>query len=255
MNTAWLAIDTATDVASVVVAHPTAGAGGRTASAVLGGARRQAAELLPTVDRVLRAADTSLDQLAGLVVGDGPGSFTGLRIGWALAKGLAQEREIPLYTAASLAGLAWVAWRACGLGPTATVAACYDALRGEVYGAVYEISGAHLTALVHPRVLRLPELVRLAPTRPAAAIGDGAERYAAEIRAWTGRAPLERAEDRDADATVAHGLAALTAYPGVVRRIDDLRTAEPAYGRPAAAQTQWEARHGRPLPDPSRPLG
>jgi tRNA threonylcarbamoyl adenosine modification protein YeaZ len=254
VNTAWLALDTATDVASVVVHRPE-GAPGRGASAVLGGERRQAAELLPTVDRVLREADTSLDQLAGLVVGDGPGSFTGLRIGWALAKGLAQEREIPLYTAASLAGLAWVAWRTCGLGPTATVAACYDALRGEVYGAVYEIGSAHVTALVTPRVLRLPELVRLAPTRPQAAIGDGAERYAAEIRAWTGRAPLERVQDPDAPVTVAHGLAALIGYPGVVRRIDDPGTAEPVYGRPAAAQTQWEARHGRPLPDPSRPLG
>src|ERR1700740_1530147 len=119
MKSAWLAIDTATDVASVVVqrAPPPDGAPGSGGSGIIRGARRQASDILLCVDDALRQAATTLDDVEGIVVGDGPGSFTGLRIGWAVAKGLAHEREIPLYAVPSLMGLAWIGWTESGLGP------------------------------------------------------------------------------------------------------------------------------------------
>jgi hypothetical protein len=86
---------------------------------------------------------------------------------------------------------------------------------------------------------------------PDAAIGDGARRFAAEVRGWTGRAPLNELAEQDAHASVAHGLLALMRYEGAVHRLPVPATAEPVYGRPAEAQAQWEARHGRPFPDSS----
>ena len=85
MSANWLAIDTATDVASVAVS-----VGDRTVARSTRGARQHAAQILPLVQEVLALAQLPLAQLEGVVVGDGPGSFTGLRIGWAVAKGLIQ---------------------------------------------------------------------------------------------------------------------------------------------------------------------
>src|SRR6185436_20526206 len=90
MSGVWLAIDTATERASVAVGVPPGTAG----SASITGARRHAAEIVRLIDHALTAARVPVAQLAGIAVSDGPGSFTGLRIGWSAAKGLVQEHEI-----------------------------------------------------------------------------------------------------------------------------------------------------------------
>src|SRR5688572_7273421 len=107
MGGTFLALDTATNVASVAVA--TAGAPADVTTEA--GARPHGAAIIPTIDRVLREAGVQLDHLAGIIVADGPGSFAGLRIGWAAAEGLAHERGIPLFTAPSLMASAFSAWR------------------------------------------------------------------------------------------------------------------------------------------------
>src|SRR6267142_5793611 len=122
MNANWLAIDTATDIASVAV-----GTAERTVARSLRGARQHAAQILALVHQVLALVPLPLEQIGGVVVGDGPGSFTGVRIAWAAAKGLVQERELPLIAIPSLLGAAHAAG-------AESVAACYDALRGQVFG-------------------------------------------------------------------------------------------------------------------------
>src|SRR5947208_469667 len=127
---AWLAIDTATDIASVAVGKPPDAEAG----VFVQGARRHAAEIIVLIEHALEQAGVRPNELEGIVVGDGPGSFTGLRIGWAAAKGLAQQAGLSLAAVPSL--MAAAATVARQLGPV-PVAACYDALRGQVYGAVY----------------------------------------------------------------------------------------------------------------------
>src|SRR2546429_5712125 len=83
----WLALDTATEIASVAAGRPPVAQSG----AHMQGARRHAAEIIRLVDFALSRLSIRPADLEGLVVGDGPGSFTGLRIGWAAAKGLAHE--------------------------------------------------------------------------------------------------------------------------------------------------------------------
>ena len=246
MSGYWLAIDTATDIASVAVGRGR-GAGGQPESgAHVQGARRHAAEIIRLVDFALGRLGIRPADLDGIVVGDGPGSFTGLRIGWAAAKGLAQEAGLEVVAVPSL--LASAAAATLQLGPV-PVAACFDALRGQVYGAEYTVHPDRVETHVTPAVLTIAELARSAPVVPRLAVGDGATRYADAVLEWCGTAPIPL----DALPPTATLLLALRSRPGAGRVLDDLTTAEPAYGRPAEAQARWEARHGRPLPDSSRP--
>jgi hypothetical protein len=122
------------------------------------------------------------------------------------------------------------------------VAACFDALRGQVFGAVYAFPDNRVEVLLAPGVLTVQELARAAPVRPLLAAGDGAERYAEDVRSWTGRAPVALATLPP----IAGSLLALLDRPGASRPLGD-GVSEPVYGRPAEAQAKWEARHGRPL--------
>jgi len=236
----WLAIDTATSVASVAVGRPPA----VEAAGHVEGARRHAAELLRLVDFCLGRAAVTPKDLEGIVIGDGPGSFTGLRIGWATAKGLAQETGVEVRAVPSLMAVAAGVAASAGEGP---VAVWFDALRGQVYAATYVIHTERVETLLAPRLIRPEDCAREAPYRPLAVAGDGAVRYADAATQWSGRPPVVAAVTQGAVML----LALLTRGAG--RAIDDFAAAEPEYGRPAEAQVKWEARHGRPLPDPSRP--
>jgi tRNA threonylcarbamoyladenosine biosynthesis protein TsaB len=241
MSGYWLAIDTATDSASVAAGRaPLA-----ETSAQVRGARRHSPEIIPLVDFALGGLGLKAADLAGIVVGDGPGSFTGLRIGWAAAKGLAQEAALELRAIPSLMAAA------AGVGFTlgsAPVAACFDALRGQVYGALYAFHPDRVDTLLAPTVATLDELARLAPVRPRIAVGDGAIRYAAAVTRWTGADPV----GPEVLPNSASLMLALLGRTDAARTVTDPAGGEPVYGRPAAAQTHWEARHGRPLPDSSR---
>src|SRR6266704_4924617 len=172
----WLAIDTATEIASVAVGRR-AGAGPvqSETGAHAQGARRHASEIVRLVDFALAGLGIRPADLSGIVLGDGPGSFTGLRIGWAAAKGLAQEAGLDLVAVPSL--MAAAAGAAVKLGP-APVAAWFDALRGQVYGAVYVFHADRVETVLAPAVMTPDEFADLATLRPQVVAGDGAARYA-----------------------------------------------------------------------------
>src|SRR5688572_11207531 len=122
----WLALETATDRASVAVGEGVEDA----VEESLSGARRHAAGLLPMIETVLQRRGVTLDQVRGVVVSDGPGSFTGLRVGASVGKALVRARGVPLWTAPSLVV------RAAGVAAGhRLVLAVSDALRGDVYAA------------------------------------------------------------------------------------------------------------------------
>ncbi|HDQ98693.1 MAG TPA: tRNA (adenosine(37)-N6)-threonylcarbamoyltransferase complex dimerization subunit type 1 TsaB [candidate division WOR-3 bacterium] len=126
--------------------------------------------LLELVDEVLAATGTGLDELAGIGVTVGPGMFTSLRVGIAIALGLALPRDIPLKAVGTLPALA----ETCR--PTRRVLALLDARRGQVYCGLYD-SGR---ALVEPCVIapdRVGELLREAGGAglPVAPAGSGVE--------------------------------------------------------------------------------
>ena len=93
-TTGWvLVLDTATNTIVVAAGTPD---GAVIGSEAFEGRYRHSQELLPAVQRLLERAGLHLNDLAAVVVGTGPGAFTGLRVGLATAKTLAHELGVPV---------------------------------------------------------------------------------------------------------------------------------------------------------------
>jgi tRNA threonylcarbamoyladenosine biosynthesis protein TsaB len=230
-----LAIETATDRASIALGT---GVDDAVEQDIIG-ARRHAAELLPAIERLLGGARVTLAAVSGLVVSDGPGSFTGLRVGASVVKALALARGLPLWTAPSLLV------RAAGIaGAGDTVLAVSNALRGEVYAAAYRFEAEAIRELLPPSVYRPDDLIarRLAVSR---LVGDVPPAQARSLQTGSGQTLVSSPEG----APRARTLLGLVDRPGGAARVEQVESWEPVYGRPAEAQARWEMAHGRPLPD------
>jgi len=232
----WLALDTATDRASVALGEP--GKGLVAIEENLSGARRHAGALLPLIETLLRRRAATLEELRGVVVSDGPGSFTGLRVGASVAKALAHARNLPVWTAPSLLV------RAAGVATdNAVVLSIANALRGEVYAALYRFAGQEILAELRPSVRRPEEL--LSGPRPHVVVGEAPAPILGIFERWLERPVIVPPEGSPRAAR----LLDLIGRPGGARQVDAVREWEPEYGRPAEAQARWESVHGRPLPD------
>jgi len=236
----WLALDTSGDTASVAVGLA---GGSPRAEAELHGARQHASALLPMIDRML--AEAGIDGAAGLtgvLLADGPGSFTGLRVSASVAKAMVLTRRLQLRIAPSLLILAAGALPS----PTGPVLTVIDALRGELYGAVYELRDGMVITNLAPTVAAPDALIALAaPFAPRGVTGQVAEAILARLHTALGASRLVP------PAAGAPVLLSLLAVGDALEAVVDVRRWEPTYGRPAEAQRKWEETHGRPLPPAS----
>lgn len=135
--------------------------------AALSGPPRHGRELMPRIAQVMEQGELSFGELGALAVGVGPGTFTGLRIGVATARALAQADSIPLRPVSSLAALA------AGI-PGKLVLPLIDARRGELFAALYE-RGRRRWAPFTARPEAVIERLRTHGLAPVAA-GDGSLR-------------------------------------------------------------------------------
>lgn len=225
----WLALDTATDQASVALGLP----GRVLARETIAGARRHASGLLPAIERCLAEAGAGFAEIEGVVLADGPGSFTGLRVGASVAKALIRVRPMPLWVAPSLLVCAAAGARVEGQ----TVLAASNALRGELFIAAYRMHPGRVETVLAPSVLT-PDQIPLRVVGGYQLVGPAA--------------PVLGGQPTWPDAGVLLGLVGLA---GGVQAVPDAADWEPEYGRPAEAQAKWERDHGRPLADPARANG
>jgi len=133
-----LGIDTATDVRAGVARD-----GRVVASDLVPDRRAHAEQLLPLVQRVLAAAGVTPSDLSGIVVGVGPGPFTGLRVGVAAAITLAEALGVPVRGVCSLDVVA-LDWADRGDAPADGFVVAADARRKEVYWATYDGTGTRV---------------------------------------------------------------------------------------------------------------
>jgi len=109
--------------------------------------------LLPLAESVLKAAKLSLNDLDGFAVSIGPGSFTGLRISVSAVKGMAFALNKPVCGVSTLLAAAYNL-----IGQNAIACPVMDARRGEVYNALFDVTGDKITRLCPDRAIALEDL-------------------------------------------------------------------------------------------------
>ncbi len=232
-----LGIDTATWTAGVAVIddHATLAEHREIRAASPKGERSgRSADLLVTIDDVCRRAGVAPTELDAIAIGAGPGSFTGLRIGMATAKGIAFAARRPLWAVSSLAALARDAATHLALTPEAgepdrVLVAVLDARRAEVFAGCY-LDGV---LLAPERVLAPTELSawvqELARDRPTSFAGDALGAFPDLL------APLAK---RWLPIATPSGVAvAQLALAGA--RVDVLTDGTPTYIRPSEAEVMY----------------
>ena len=172
---AILAIESSGDIGSVALAT-----GGKiVAQSRLKETRGHAAALIPAIGALLERHRTPVARLAGIVVGAGPGSFTGVRIAAAAAKALAATLRLPLFPvsslrAAALAGPAGQGRPAADSIPSRDRYVLFDARRGRVYAACYRIVAGSVTEVVAPCAATVVDVLSGRPRQSTIFAGSGA---------------------------------------------------------------------------------
>ncbi len=202
--------------------------------------------LLTHLSETLEEHRLEVGELDLIAVGIGPGSFTGLRVGLAIAKSLARAENIPIVGVSTLAALAYPV----AIGHQfAAVCPMYDARRQEVYAGVYVYDEPHLRQLepdqtASPEAMREKVLEIATTSRPVILVGNGPRKYD-ELAAWD--MPDVNWETPDvtvlppwADGPSALGIALLGREKAQHGKLDDIASLEPNYIRPTDAELNYE---------------
>jgi tRNA threonylcarbamoyladenosine biosynthesis protein TsaB len=141
--------------------------------------KRHAESLVPSIEFTCRQARVELSEIGVVAVDLGPGLFTGLRVGIATGKAIAQALRVPMIGISSLDLVAFPARFSSRL-----IAAVLDARRGEVFSAVYRQVPGGLQRLTEPQVGSPDELASeiVARGEEVLMVGDGAQRYSSMFR-------------------------------------------------------------------------
>ena len=128
--------------------------------------------LMPIVEHILKNTGLTMADMDAVAVAAGPGSFTGIRIGVAAAKGLAFGADKPSIGVSTLAAMARGVAFSDGL-----VICAMDARRNQIYNALFEAKDGQLTRLTDDRAIALADLAEELRTdpRPMTVVGDGAK--------------------------------------------------------------------------------
>lgn len=190
-----------------------------------------AVSLLPLIADVLRQAHCSVGDLEVVAVSAGPGSFTGLRIGLSVAKGLARATGLRLVAVPTLEALAATVDDHHG-----TVCTLLDARRGELYAACFAAAPSGCTRLTADTLVTPEALLPQLPT-PCVVVGDAVVRYGAWLREQLGaRVTLLPFETHGPRGGVVARLGGERLRAG---QCDPLPDMEPFYIRPSEAELRY----------------
>jgi tRNA threonylcarbamoyladenosine biosynthesis protein TsaB len=145
--------------------------------------RQHAALILPMIESLLVEVDLQAGQLDAVVFGQGPGSFTGVRIAASVVQGIAFGAGLPVVPVSSLATLALGAMEESG---EAQVMAALDARMAEVYWGVYTRGDDGLPVRQAEECVAAPETVPLPPPGRWIGAGSGWESYAEALMKHSG---------------------------------------------------------------------
>lgn len=196
--------------------------------------------LMPMLDDVVRLTEQDLESIDAIAVSAGPGSFTGLRIGAATAKGLALALDKPIVSVLTCHALAFNVW-----GTDSVVCPIMDARRNQVYTGIYRFCDNELTVIQEQTACDINELIRklnelCADGQSVIFVGDGIPVYRETIESTINCkyafAPAHMNRQRAASVAVLGGI-----YYNMGKAIksDDFK---PEYLRKSQAEREREER-------------
>ena len=222
----YLALDTSGPLGSVAVSRGV----DVLARNTLGARSEHASGLVPAIDRALDEAGVGRRELQGVVVGEGPGSFTGVRVAAATAKGLVHALSVPLWAISSLTAAAL----ASDIGAIRYL--LFDAPGDRVYGACFGMGRAGVQTLVPPHAGTLRDALDGDVPGGAIFVGDAACRHRAAIEgAGFTVAPEEQG------VSLADGLLRYLALNPGALPVSHVDAWEPRYVRASSAEPLWTA--------------
>lgn len=198
--------------------------------------------LFPMIQDMLEKLEITIDDIDAVAVSGGPGSFTGLRIGVASAKGIAQGGNKHFIGISSLDAMAFQQSGFKGI-----ICPIMDALRDNVYTALYK--GTLLTSAEPARIsdymaLHIDELLEKLSAENERVIfcGDGVHLHENRIKEKLG----DMAYFASANSSMprASSIAELAAYRLSRGEADDIHTFSPIYLRESQAEREYERKHG-----------
>lgn len=189
--------------------------------------------LLPMIDEIVRMTEQKLEEIDAIAVSEGPGSFTGLRIGAATAKGLGLALQKPLIGVPTVDALAYNLF-----GTNQVICPLMDARRNQVYTGLYTFSGDRFEILTEQTVVSVDEIILKvnALGRAVVYLGDGVPVYREKLEKETlvpySFAPAHAARQR------AGSVGALAATYYLAGRLQTAAEHEPVYLRLSQAERE-----------------
>jgi tRNA threonylcarbamoyladenosine biosynthesis protein TsaB len=256
-----LAVDTSAREGSAALAAP-AGADNHQlevlARVTLRAQEEHASLLIPRIQALMDEIGADREEISGVVVGAGPGSFTGVRVGASTAKGLAKALSLPLWAFSSLAAAAvedgstrgvggHSAWtridsNGCFTSDFDTLrprCVLFDARGDRVYLAAYKLGEGGLETLLEPQAATLSEAMGGLIPEGALLMGDGATQHRMILES-TGHPVLPPPFGKP----TADGLVRLLSLDPDTPPLDDPGRWEPAYLRASGAERMWKTKRG-----------
>ena len=198
--------------------------------------KNHSVRVMPAIESLLRDCDTSPKELTKIVVAQGPGSYTGVRIGVTIAKTLAWTLKIPLSAVSSLEVLA-----ANGRSFDGLISPLFDARRGQVYTGLYEFDNGNLkTVMEDCNILCSDWAMKLKEcNRPVLFVGQDVEIHRETITEVLGDlavfTPVQLYNARPSE----------LAFIGLNKDEVDIHHFVPNYIRIAEAEAKWLEQQGK----------
>lgn len=193
--------------------------------------------LIPFIDQILKKNRLKIGAVDFFLIGRGPGSFTGLRVGFATLKGFLAARPTPCYGALSLDIIA----QGIDLPDGVSLCVCLDARREKIYARFYERQKGIWKAKTKPGVLSVEELLSLSPAKIHFA-GDALIPYADMIKMKAAKRKIHFLPRRLWYPTASH-LIELFEADSAVQKLAKPKDFEPLYFRLPEAEEKRKTQH------------
>jgi tRNA threonylcarbamoyladenosine biosynthesis protein TsaB len=229
-----LSIDSATESASCAILNDEKLLG----EISLNNKKQHSVVLMPLVDNLLKNLQLTINDIDGYIVSKGPGSFTGLRIGMSMVKGLSQGSKKPFVSVSSLDALAYNMAYTDGI-----ICPILDALRDNVYTALYSFEGDSLVKQTDYMALHIDELISMLKNQDkhVTFIGDAVDKFRSQISDNLNHSSFAPKHLNLVRASSLGELGLIMLSSG---NFDDLYTSAPIYLRKPQAEREYDKKMG-----------